>query len=239
MTTVGMLHIRNEARWIARVVQAIKPICSSIFILDDHSTDRTAAICKEEGCIVIPSPFEGLNESRDMQFLYEQTMKAKPDWIVSIDGDEELEPGGAEKVKNAIATAPKDVSYFSLKIIYLWDRVDLVRVDGVYGRFRRKRVFKPEPGAKFVGNGTAHNLHCGGSGNIKFLSGRVEPLDVGLLHYGYLHKADRLKKWQWHNQIEPDNVAEDGFRHIVQGDIPEVPATARLKHAGPLTLRPR
>lgn len=237
MTIVGMLRIKNEGRWIAKVVRAIRPICSSIFILDDHSTDRSALTCKEEGCTVIPSPFQDLNESRDMQFLYEQVLEAKPDWVVGIDGDEEMEPGGAEKVLAAITSAPPDASFFTVQIVYLWDRVDQVRVDGVYANFLRKRVFRPEPGSRFVTNGTRHNLHCGGSSNVKFLGGKAYPLDVRMLHYGYLHKEDRIAKWKWHNQVEPDNVHEDGFRHIVQGDVPEVPATLRLCHAGPLVLK--
>lgn len=234
---VGMLRVRDEARWIERVVKAIQPICSNVYILDDHSTDATALICSDIGCVVIPSPFEELNESGEMQFLFERAMVLSPDWIISIDGDEELEQGGVEKVRDAIESASLDVSYFTLKIVYLWDRADQVRVDGVYGDFRRKRIFKPQPGAAFLGNGTKHNLHCGGAGNIKNLSGRWEALDVNLLHYGYLHKEDRMRKYLWHQQVEPNNLAEDGFRHIVQGDVPEVPASMILKHAGPLAFK--
>ena len=233
---VGMIRVRDEARWIERVVKAIQPVCSSIYILDDHSTDATALICSDIGCIVIPSPFEELNESGEMQFLFQHAMASKPDWIISIDGDEELELGGAEKVRAAIEGA-EGISYFTLKIVYLWDRADQVRVDGVYENFRRKRIFKPEPGAAFLGNGTKHNLHCGGAGNIKNLSGRWEALDANLLHYGYLHKEDRMRKYLWHQQVEPNNLAEDCFRHIVQGDVPEVPASMKLKHAGPLTFK--
>jgi glycosyltransferase involved in cell wall biosynthesis len=232
-----MLRVRNEARWIERVVKAIQPICSQVYILDDHSTDATALICSDLGCVVIPSPFEELDESAEMQFLFEHAMAAKPDWIISIDGDEELEQGGAEKIRVAIETALPDVSYFTLKIVYLWDRADQVRVDGVYEDFRRKRIFKPQPGAAFLGNNTKHNLHCGGAGNIKKLSGRWEALDINLLHYGYLYAEDRMRKYLWHQQVEPNNVAEDFFRHIVQGDIPEVPANVKLKHAGPLVFR--
>jgi len=237
MTTVGILHIKNEARWIVRVLRAIKPLCSSIFVLDDHSTDRSALLCQEEGCTVIPSPFEGLNESRDVQFIYNQAMQVKPDWIVAVDGDEELERGGVEKIQAAITSAPTDVSAFKLRIVYLWDRVNQQRVDGVYGNYHRRRVYRALPQLPFAGDGTGSNLHCGSIGHIKTPSGREVTLDVRLLHYGYLHKEDRIVKWKWHNQVEPNNIAEDCFRHIVQGDVPEVPADLRLRHAGPLVLK--
>ena len=234
---VGMIRVRDEVRWIERVVKAIQPICSDVYILDDHSTDATAMICAGIGCDVIPSPFTELNESAEMQFLFQHAMSSKPDWIISIDGDEELEQGGAEKIRAAIESAPTDVSYFTMRIVYLWDRVDQVRCDGVYGDFRHKRIFKPQPGAAFLGNNTKHNLHCGGAGNIKNLSGRQEALDIDLLHYGYLHREDRLRKYLWHQEVEPNNPDEDSFRHIVQGDVPEIPADAVLRWAGPLAFR--
>jgi glycosyltransferase involved in cell wall biosynthesis len=236
----GMLRVQNEARWIARVVGAISPICSKVLIFDDHSTDDTAAICRSIGCSVIPSPFTGLNEARDMQFLYTEAMRSfpKPDWIISIDGDEELEPGGAAKLKAAIESpASNGVSYFRLQILYLWDHPNQIRMDGVYGNYRRKRVFRPAPGASFQQNGVPGNLHCGGAGNIKGLTGRVADVPLRLLHFGYLHREDRIRKWEWHNEVEAGNAAEDGFRHIVQGDLLEVPAAAKLRHAGPLVLK--
>jgi len=57
-----------------------------------------------------------------------------------------------------------------------------------------------------------------------------------LLHYGYIDRDMRLAKWDFYNTVDPDNVLEDRYRHIVAGDIPEVPAWVRTKWAGPLTL---
>jgi hypothetical protein len=36
--------------------------------------------------------------------------------------------------------------------------------------------------------------------------------------------------------MDPNNAFEDNYRHCVQGDVPEVPASAVLRHAGPLKL---
>ena len=231
--TYGMIRVKNEARWIGRVVGAIAPLCYRIFILDDHSTDDTAEICKSHGCVVIPSPFKDFNESRDMQFLYECTKVERPNWIISIDGDEELMQADQELVRSAMATAA-GVSRFTLRILYLWDKENQIRVDGVYGNYRRARIFRPEPGGRFCGG-----LHGGGAGHVTGLTGKTVILEARLRHYGYLHREDRIKKYRWHNEVaDPGNKVEDFYRHIVQGDVPESPATAKLKHAGPLTLRP-
>ena len=54
---IGLLRIKNEARWIAHVVQSIQPVCGRILIFDDHSTDGTPEICESRGCRVFRSPF--------------------------------------------------------------------------------------------------------------------------------------------------------------------------------------
>jgi hypothetical protein len=88
------------------------------------------------------------------------------------------------------------------------------------------------------------NFHC--SSIPQELLYKSVGTDVRLLHYGYMDKADRIRKWHWYNSIDPVNVGEGfdrrrpdrgSYPHIVQGDIPEVPASASLMHAGPLELR--
>jgi hypothetical protein len=60
---------------------------------------------------------------------------------------------------------------------------------------------------------------------------------VALLHYGYLHKEDRIQKYRWLISIDPHNEGEDFYQHCVQGDLPEFPADATYKHGGPLRLQ--
>ncbi len=43
---LGMLRIKDEARWIERVLRSMLPVCERIFVFDDHSTDDTVAICE-------------------------------------------------------------------------------------------------------------------------------------------------------------------------------------------------
>jgi hypothetical protein len=61
--------------------------------------------------------------------------------------------------------------------------------------------------------------------------------DIKFWHYGYMDREDRIKKYRYYQSVDPNNELEDGYRHIVQGDIPEVPADAVLKVAGPLKLQ--
>lgn len=243
MIVAGMMRVKNEARWIKRCIESIAPLCNAgIVVLDDHSTDGTAeTVSREVGAkYVWQSPFDGLNEARDKNFLLHAvrtaTLPTMPDWIICIDGDEELR--AHDMVNLAAAMQTSKANSLSLPIWYLWDRTDQMRVDGVYGNFHRESVFRPLPGARFHDAGSGPNFHCGNVPSIPpVIRDRREVVNAPLLHYGYMERDDRLRKYSWYNAKDPNNHAEDCYRHVVQGDIVNVPADAKLKHGGPLELR--
>jgi glycosyltransferase involved in cell wall biosynthesis len=229
----AMLRVKNESRWIGQVIASIRPLCSEILVFDDHSDDGTPVICRDLGATVFESPFDGLQEARDKNWLLERVRERKPDWVLCIDGDEVLEPGGAEFLRKICETG--GFTWASLRVLYLWDRPDQMRIDGVYGRYRRPSLFRMMPDAKFV-SANKRGFHCGNAPMP--LTGICRELDLALLHYGYMNAEDRLRKYFWYNDPERDalNDAEDNYRHMVQGDLPEFPAEATFKHAGPLQL---
>jgi hypothetical protein len=239
VSIAAMLRVKNEARWIRPVIEAIKPLTKAIYVFDDNSTDGTAEIARDAGAVVYSTPFAGepLDEARDKNWLMPRVIAdCKPEWILCIDGDEELEPEGAAKIRKAISHAGR-VECFGLRFLHLWDRPDQIRIDRWYTAACRESLFKVVPGAQFVGyyKGTGKNegLHCSNAPR----GVQPVPLNVSLMHYGYMVKADRIRKWHWYNELDPNNEAEDCYRHMVQGDVPEVPADAVLKHAGPIELR--
>lgn len=233
MKICALLRVRNEGRWLAEVLTSIAPLCSELHLLDDHSTDDTADIARSHGAVVCPSPFEGLDETRDKNWLLDQAMRGEPQWLLMIDGDEILEPGGAEKLR-AHAADPT-VNALSLRVLYLWDSRDQYRADGVYGRFTRPSMWRAFPGQRFRSTRNGGNFHCG---NTPYMpTARVRRTDVALLHTGYMLREDRVRKYEWYNQQDPNNLGEDRYRHVAQGDLPEIPASARLRWAGPLELR--
>jgi glycosyltransferase involved in cell wall biosynthesis len=105
------------------------------------------------------------------------------------------------------------------------------------------------------------NLHCS-SVPQRMIHG-FKRIPARLKHYGYMERSWRVAKLDYYTSIDWENAAEDCYRHMCQGDSPllaelpkiwkmlnagvltdaqvmkllEVPATARLVHAGPLELR--
>lgn len=240
MKIIGMLRVRNEARWIGDVLDSIIPLCEHILVFDDHSDDGTPALCEEyKHVTVIRSTFEDrTDETRDKNALLAEVKKLNPDYVLHIDGDEILAPNGPDAIRRAIEQNPQAGS-FSMRVLYLWNGMNQVRTDGVYGRFSRGSLFRlvGQPASvQFRGTQHGGNFHCG---NIPDgLRGPCAASNAALLHLGYMHQEDRIRKYRWYNQQDPDNLLEDRYRHIVQGDISHVPAFLSLRHAGPLKLEP-
>jgi glycosyltransferase involved in cell wall biosynthesis len=233
----GMLRVKNEARWIERVIRSIQPVCDSVFVLDDHSTDETPEICQKLGCIVFDSTAKDIQESADKDFLLRQVWafgSKVGDHCLMVDGDEALHQDDIPALKQAM---DRGVVCGNMHIVYLWDREDQVRVDRWYREFRRPSLFKlTDRNLRFQRTDAGGNLHC--SSAPAQLLNQQTPLPVRLLHFGYLHREDRVRKYHWYNQVDPGNMFEDQYRHVCQGDIPEIPASAALRWAGPLELRP-
>ena len=241
-----MIRAKNEGRWIRRVIESVKPLCGSdIYVLEDGSTDDTVQEAIAAGATVLESPFasEGLDERRDKNLLLDEVRsRCDPDWILMPDGDEELQPGGCEKIRKALETNPP-FDVFALRILNLWDSVDQLRVDGVYGPMCRQSLFRAKSSLRFrsfyEGEGENHNhcgLHVSNAPGLGDNQARMSPLNVCLLHYGALHQADRLRKFAWITILDPHNEKEGFYWHMIQGDRPDVPVEAVLKHGGPLKL---
>jgi len=246
MTIFGMLRVKNEARWIKRVIDSILPLCERVFVLDDHSTDFTDELCErmDERVTVYRSHFEGIDETRDKNFLLGRILTcvsdvhlrgnlASPFWVLAIDGDEVLSDEGSDVLRQTLPNTKSQA--FKLPVRYLWDKDTQVRVDGVYRTFARPSLFRlMNREFTFQSTPWGGNFHCS-SIPQQLLHHAHEACHAPLLHLGYMHKTDRIRKYEWYNRIDPQNQAEDCYRHMVIGDV--FPASSRFLHAGPLELQ--
>jgi glycosyltransferase involved in cell wall biosynthesis len=229
------MRVKNEAAHIHEALERALRLCAHALVFDDHSTDATPEICRVFGdrVTLMPSPFDGLDEARDKNYLLRALIAAAPDWVLWIDGDEVLELSGPEKIRRAVATNRGNVAY-SLRIAYVWNHPDRVRIDGVYGRFFRPSLFRLSgqnlEALHFPEAAPGANFHCG---NVpRGLSGGVQSLEVRLKHYGYMLRDQRQAKYRWYNEHDPNNESEDRYRHIA-----EIPGARYAP--GPPRLTPR
>ena len=234
VNVAGIMRVKNESRWIKRSIESIAPLCNAgILVLDDHSTDDTPDVARASGAKVWASTFEGLDEVRDKNFLMASAHLYAADWVIMIDGDEAMEPGKVDYLRATMQRAIESgntVRALAFSVLYLWDSEDQIRVDGVYRSMSRVSAFRPGK-ERFEATGGA-NFHCGNCPQAITQRARA---GVSLLHFGYMHRADRIRKYEWYREQDPGNKMEDEYRHIVVGDV--FPADSQFRHGGPLELR--
>lgn len=87
MRLLGLMRVRNEGRWLERCLKA-QEFCERIIVLDDNSTDDTAAICRRFPQVDYRrKPVEqGYAEGPDREWLAREARAYSPDWICSMDG---------------------------------------------------------------------------------------------------------------------------------------------------------
>lgn len=228
------MRIKNEAAHIREVLSHALDLCQRVFVFDDHSTDETVSICESFGerVKVFRSPFEGLDEARDKNFLLQKVAAESPEWVLWIDGDEVLERTGPERIRAAVMQDPNAGAWY-LRIAYLWDDPLKVRIDGLFGNFRRQSLFRLRGQnvsvLRFRATGFGGNFHCG---NVpEGLTGEHRDLPLRLKHYGYLTKQQRMAKYAFYTQADPNNELEDNYRHLAE--------IRGARHApGPIRLAP-
>lgn len=83
----------NEEENIGLCIDSVQGVADEVIVVDSFSTDKTVAIAKAKGAVVIPHKFEGHIQQKN--FAKEQV---NYEWVLSIDADETL----SKELKDAI-----------------------------------------------------------------------------------------------------------------------------------------
>jgi glycosyltransferase involved in cell wall biosynthesis len=102
-------NVRNEANSLEPMFASVAGV-DEVVIADMESTDNTVAIARRHGARVLPLPNAGFCEPGRQPLLEAVTS----DWILLLDADERLSPGGVDVLRSAAASAPPDVAAFTL-----------------------------------------------------------------------------------------------------------------------------
>ena len=260
----GMMNVRNEGEWIKEAIHALLQICDLVFVLDDDSTDDTLTVCKSFGPRVLTwskkDPSNDMDRAvrdrypysdfaADKNFLYDRILhllpsalinQVSPYWVVAMDGDEVLESPLDLREEVQLRTTEHGATHhsLSLQIKYLWDSGRQIRVDGCYSEMWRPSAFHVfNPAFRFEGTPFPFNLHQPNVPN-ELVGNHVRVLNCGVKHYGYRDRTTRLAKYARYLALDRNADGEDYYRHMVIGDLPSLPATAKTRYAGPLRLIP-
>ncbi|MBK6912087.1 MAG: methyltransferase domain-containing protein [bacterium] len=216
---ICQMRIKNEERWLNDVLDQIALVADGVVILDDGSTDNTPALCAAHPAVIEYAYQAGasLDEARDKNLLLQMAMRHRPDWLLCMDGDELLEDGAAPRIYDAIRHCPAHVSTLDVQFLYMWDDLDHYRSDGIYGRIFHHRLFTLTAQAverlAFKSSRHGGNLHC--ESVPANLFGESREIDIRIKHLGYMHRSDRLRKYEWYCQKDPAHAAQGYYEHLL------------------------
>ncbi len=96
---------RNEEEHIERYIKELS-FANEIIIIDSYSNDKTVEIAESLGATVIKREFKNFSEQKNAAIS-----KAKYDWCLFFDLDEQLPKPLIEEIKTIIASKPKCIAY--------------------------------------------------------------------------------------------------------------------------------
>lgn len=210
MNIVGVMRVKNEARWIKRSIES-QHFCDKIIVLDNHSDDDTRDICRQfSNVTVIESPFSDFNEGRDREFLAQKAKSLGAEWIVSLDGDEVFEWKTWVKIQESLNNP--DINVIDFLSLNLWGSDDIVRVDRNYGCGYRGRIWRVPEGTL-----TYQPMHCALPDQTIH---RVSWPNTFLYHYGFIDQRLRQMKFERYMVVDPHSSTNlTNYKSMVEESV--------------------
>jgi len=197
-----------------------------------------------------------VSEIRDKQALWEYVKSnVLFTHVLCMDGDEMLSRALLKNFGQLEHLLANAYDIIHIPFIYLWNEEGVRRVDGIYGpaddglpKFRVPRAFTiarveeydlfeqrfswegHRQGRKVLGG-----FHCGSipRENYRIFEGQRDlaatTIPWPIVHFGYMHKADRHTKFDFYNRIDPGNVFEGGYTHMIEVPNLHAPGPTRLE----------
>ena len=183
----------NEEVGIERCLRPLFEIADEVIVVDSHSTDRTAEICRSLGARVVQRPFAGHIEQKQ----YAITLAAN-DFVLSVDADEVVSPELIDSIRKIKSVEPATAFVFDRRTFYA-------------GRWIRHCGWYPDPKVrlwdKSVGKWGGTNPH-----DKVVLDVHVKTIKLhGYLdHYSYQSIAHHVEKINFLTTISAEEAFKKG-----------------------------
>jgi glycosyltransferase involved in cell wall biosynthesis len=225
--SVVIITVNEEAN-ISRTLASVKPLVADgkgeIIVVDSGSTDRTVEIAKSVGAKVFVEEWKGYAAQKNSAID-----KAKGDWILSLDADEELSSNLAAEITAALTDqslrennqgAP-DCATDRLQAILEVQRdsgIPLSRFTFGYwlrrnnfflGRWIKHGGFWPDPKMRLFRRGAGRFEDRSVHEDVR-LEGPQGTLDNALIHHSYPTLSDYIDHMNRYSSLGAEMVAAKG-----------------------------
>ncbi len=130
MKIIGVMMVKNEDRWIAQALRAIRDFCDVIILIDTGSTDDTIREAKKTHAL------DGICYEPDLSKTHRivEPYVGTDTWVFGVDGDEIYDRAGLALVRPMIKGAHHDASFQVVgRYLHVTDLVVGGRVRGYMG----------------------------------------------------------------------------------------------------------
>ncbi|HUV42558.1 MAG TPA: glycosyltransferase family 2 protein [Patescibacteria group bacterium] len=187
----------NEEKNIRRCLDSVK-WADEMIVVDTESIDKTAAIAKKLGAKVFSHPYPRYVEPvRNFSIA-----KAKGNWFLILDADEEVPPLLAKTLKR-LATKPQGASFFRLP-----------RKNIIFGKWIKHSRWWPDWNIRFFKKGAVEwsdKIH-----SIPLTRGKGKDLEAkesqAIVHYHYQSISQYLERVNRYTDIQLEGLVESGYK---------------------------
>ena len=206
MKLIAILRIKDEILYIERCLSRLTSLVDEIIILDNGSTDGTLDVYPKFSKIVKVLQTEGFDEGRDKIMLLDAAKKRNPDWILWIDGDEEME----ESLDRSVLDSYMNSKYnkVSFRMCNFWLSEKLYRIDGKYFGYtlHPQRSMWRNIETAYFRDRLIHNGDIFGIDKPFFVS------PYRIKHYGYANAEKMRKKYELYKAV--DKSSSRDYEHL-------------------------
>jgi GT2 family glycosyltransferase/tetratricopeptide (TPR) repeat protein len=212
---VAMLMVKNEEKHLPNCLAHVSTYVDEIVVLDHESTDRTVDICRSFPKVVdIQTEHSPLHDGRFRNRLLQMALARKPDWVLTLDADEQFEDRICAALPALLNPADPNIKAYVFPVYHFWRGRESFRVDRLWGGQTRARLVKAEDGIRFP-NIPIHLPPVPasyGPANVRFAP-------VRLKHFGYADFADAVRKYEFYTQVDPVKdprlIGAPDYRHLI------------------------
>ncbi len=185
----------NEVRHIVDCIRSAKEVVDEIIVLDDHSTDDTPTLAKQENAEVFERVFDGYG----LQKRHAVSL-AQYDWILSLDADERL----SDELKKSIGKWKENPSEYHA---FSFNRLNYYCGQAIYhcGWYPDNKI---RFWNKKHGNWNKQKVHEGVEMNPASKEGFLEG---DLIHYTIDNRKDHIERTKKYNHIQAENIKNKSF----------------------------
>jgi len=231
---IAVYRVRADEKYLEKSLKKVSEFADKIVLLVDirHLSLAETWINKMEELKVKYSkiqtiayiyPNEPFNERAERNLALKlgfDIADIEKDWMISIDGDE-IPELTREDVERLMKPPNPHIKAYGFTWYNFWDSEEYFRIDDVWGNIKGARMFKIEP-HQWIIRGTEQGLHCGNIPEIP--NGYQRLTSFRILHYGYISREDRERKFNWYREIDQDKRPEliggrGDYSHLISPTI--------------------